>query len=72
VLDEVPRKEMAVRDDLAGGESHDAWATGQNGASTRNPLGLLGSKGARPGVVAVAVRLSSVWGAAMPACRRCW
>jgi hypothetical protein len=38
----MPRKELAARDDLAGGESHDAWATGQNEASTRNPLGLLG------------------------------
>jgi hypothetical protein len=63
---------MVARDDLAGGESHDAWVTGQNGASTRNPLGLLGSKGARPGVVAVAVRPSPVWGAATPARRWCW
>jgi hypothetical protein len=38
----MPRKELEARDDLAGGESHDAWATGQNEASTRNPLGLLG------------------------------
>jgi hypothetical protein len=30
VLDVMPRREMAARDDLAGGESHDAWATGQN------------------------------------------
>jgi hypothetical protein len=61
VLDQMPTREMAARDDLAGGESHGAWATGHNGATTWNPLWLLGSKGARPELVAVAVRPSPVW-----------
>jgi hypothetical protein len=31
VFDEKPKRETATRGDLAGGESHGAWATGQDG-----------------------------------------
>jgi hypothetical protein len=51
---------------------HGAWATGQNGITSRDPLGLLGSKGrkteggGRRGEVVAGV------GAATSALRRCW
>jgi hypothetical protein len=63
---------MATQGDLAGGELHGAWATGQNGITSRDPLGLLDSKGhkteggGRRGVVVAGV------GAATSARRRCW
>jgi hypothetical protein len=41
----MSRRETATRDDLAGGKLHGAWATGQNGITSRNLLGLLGSRG---------------------------
>jgi hypothetical protein len=53
-------------------ELHDAWATGQNGITSRNPLGFLGSKGrkteggGRRGEVVASV------GAATSVQRRCW
>jgi hypothetical protein len=68
----MPRRETAARDDLAGGELHGAWATSQNGVTSRNPLGLLGSKGrkteggGRRGEVVAGV------GAATSARQQCW
>jgi hypothetical protein len=47
VLDQMSTRETAARNDLAGDESHGAWASGQHGATTWNSFGLLGSKGAR-------------------------
>jgi hypothetical protein len=35
----MPRRKTAARIDLAGNESHDAWASGQRGVTTRIPLG---------------------------------
>jgi hypothetical protein len=49
VFDEKPKRKTATRGDLAGGEFHDAWATGQDG-NHKDPPRLLGSKGCKSGV----------------------
>jgi hypothetical protein len=63
---------MAARDDLAGGELHGAWATGQNGVTLRNPLGLLGSKGCKTEGGGCRGEAIAGVGAATSARRQCW
>jgi hypothetical protein len=53
VFDEKPKRKTATRGDLAGGEFHDAWVTGQDG-NHKDPPRLLGSKGCKSGVRTVA------------------
>jgi hypothetical protein len=53
VFDEKPKRKTATRGDLAGGESHDAWATGQD-SNHKDPPRLLGSKGCKSVVTTIA------------------
>jgi hypothetical protein len=65
-------RETAARKDLADDESHGAWASGQHGETTRNSLGLLGSKGARTRVGGRRGESGAGAGAATAARRWCW
>jgi hypothetical protein len=71
VLDEMPRRGTAARDDLAGGGLHDAWASGQNGVTSGKLLGCWARWGARPGRCPSREAIAGV-GAAASTRRRCW
>jgi hypothetical protein len=48
-------RKTAARKDLAGDESHGAWASGQHGATTWTPLGCWDRRAQGQELVAVAV-----------------
>jgi hypothetical protein len=62
---------MAAREDLTGGESHDAWATGQHGKLQVTPQAAGLERGARSGWRQSREAIACV-GAATSARRRCW
>jgi hypothetical protein len=65
-------RKTAAWNDLAGNESHGAWASGQHGATTWNSPGMLGSKGAMTGVGGRRGESDAGAGAVTPARRWCW
>jgi hypothetical protein len=68
----MPTREMAVRVDLAGGESRGAWATGQNGATTWKPPWVAGLEGRKTRVGGRLGEAGAGVGAATLVRRRCW